>query len=399
METKASKQEYLKFPYKIVKRGEVQNKLVADDFVYSKAKGNNYKYWRCSVLTCKVPGNIDGDWFVVKKEKYNHSHERNSSSLIPKEKVRKPRPSKYKKSSIIDDFLNSKAIGREKVVKEVTNDENSIDSDELPLQRPKKRIRTEKDRTMIANALNELRAQSFTQISSELPSTQVNCVACDSIYGTIELKKSPMVTRMFEEVVGLKIQSHYTICKDCHTKIESFYYFRKKCHEIHSIYNENDESFYENEPEVNFDSKNIEVVSIKAEKESSLEVSVQRTFDSDEEFLPENIFHCSNCSQTFKDKNSQLKHEITHLYKAFECPAILCDANFSNPDDCASHLTLTHNMNENEIQQYRWKMKYNCVKCDNGKFFDFNDFLAHFKDAHENSGNRFMCDVINQILT
>lgn len=70
-----------------------------------------------------------------------------------------------------------------------------------------------------------------------------NCVACDEEEGKIKISNSPLILRMFSEIVELIPSQIATLCKKCNDELKGAYNFKKRVQEINNVYKEENLDF------------------------------------------------------------------------------------------------------------------------------------------------------------
>lgn len=169
------------------------------------------------------------------------------------------------------------------------------------------------------------------------------------------------------------VLSNYTLCKSCQQELKSCYNFRKRCHEIYSLYEEvhEDENVFANPLEI--ESINIEIdQSIKTENEPLLqeiekeEPDYEEYFnppesddnDDDESYNPENdedeaeAFECTQCPKTFKKRNHLVSHQASHEnLRLYQCNRSGCNSAFNVAARLIRHLRNVHQAEDEEVAE------------------------------------------------
>lgn len=247
---------------------------------------------------------------------------------------------------------------------------------------------------------------------------QINCVGCDESPGCILMQSSILVSKMFQEVTGLNgifpnlfvyknvtlkivfyflVTPSYKLCKSCQTELRSCYNFRKRCHEIFTLYNHKDtepdpkqnylieetellqEDFVNQYPietvkcesEITFNSVDETFVSEEELIDDTIEESLEQDYNpdsSDEDINPSSIqepnetireqFQCSECEKTFTKRSHLTAHKSSHEnLRQFKCAKESCNSAFNVAARLIRHLRNVHQADEEEIADVREQSK------------------------------------------
>ncbi|CAG9810183.1 unnamed protein product [Chironomus riparius] len=240
-------------------------------------------------------------------------------------------------------------------------------------------------------------------------SNQANCVACDESPGPISMPSSGLVSKMFTDVTGLKVQLHYTICRSCQSELKACYNFKKRCHEIFILY---DSGSIPNQPKETpqrhqqpFEEKifanpldSTEITIVKNEFEPNRSAVSYKDDDShqDDDYQEDNPddedfegthdddfgqyedinppmsdddesttndndpdfenssarFECDECSKAFSKRSRLVAHKAEHRNeRLYSCPRPGCNSAFNVPHRLTRHLRNVHDADEEEINE------------------------------------------------
>ncbi|KAG5676497.1 hypothetical protein PVAND_006328 [Polypedilum vanderplanki] len=198
-------------------------------------------------------------------------------------------------------------------------------------------------------------------------SKQTNCVACDESPGSINMKDSVLVSKMYQEVTGLKIKPHYTICKQCQQELRNCYNFRKRCHEIFSLYGPSDSELTTNENEdftkifanpLSTTQEIPEITIMKTEIESNIVTFTEEPIDDSmhdetyDGFQSDNQQSEDEVQSDYNDPDYDTKPP-TRSFMIFSCPRQGCNCHFNVSHRLVRHLRTVHGANEDEVMQTR----------------------------------------------
>ncbi|CRL07559.1 CLUMA_CG020524, isoform A [Clunio marinus] len=195
-------------------------------------------------------------------------------------------------------------------------------------------------------------------------SLQRNCFGCDEQPGHLKFKDSALVTKMFSEVTGLKVdQNIASLCKSCHQELKQCFTFRMRCHEIDELYQHEaaeatEEITLKNEVNIEHGSEewidNVDE-SLPQEYPSILSQKDLTKSSDHSEYLEESIssetFECSICGKVFHKRRTYEYHLKSHEnLRNFKCPRDDCSSAFNWLSRLTRHLRCVHNAEENEIK-------------------------------------------------